>query len=102
MTMKPITPDEALATVEHIPDTVIETFNETIRRNLDPNSRVATVYQKDIVDRLIAVGLDRAEVFAWGWLNVEGAFREAGWDVEYDKPGYNETYDAHWRFRAPK
>lgn len=38
------------------------------------------------------------EVFKKGWLNVEYLFRAAGWEVQYDKPGYNETYEAYFTF----
>lgn len=36
------------------------------------------------------------------WLNFEGAYRRAGWKVEFDKPGYNESYPATFKFTAYK
>lgn len=29
-----------------------------------------------------------------GWLDLEDIYRDEGWTVEYDSPGYNETYEA--------
>ena len=29
-------------------------------------------------------------------------FEEAGWNVQYDKPGYNENYDAYFKFTEKK
>jgi hypothetical protein len=40
----------------------------------------------------------QSEVYAKGWLNFEAIYEEAGWKVVYDKPGYNETYDANFTF----
>lgn len=37
-------------------------------------------------------------IYKKGWLNVEEAYREKGWDVTYDKSGYNETYRALFVF----
>ena len=37
-----------------------------------------------------------------GWLDVEGIYRKAGWDVEYDSPGYCEDYPATFKFRKKK
>lgn len=36
------------------------------------------------------------------WLNFEEAFRKNGWDVAYDGPGFNESYDAYFQFRAKR
>ncbi len=33
------------------------------------------------------------------WLDVEDVYREAGWVVEYDKPGYCESYEATFTFK---
>ena len=32
------------------------------------------------------------------YLDVEDAYRKRGWIVDYDKPAYNETYDAFFEF----
>jgi hypothetical protein len=54
--------------------------------------------QKDVVNELVALGLKRNEIFKNHWLDVEEIYEEAGWQVAYDKPGYNETYEASFEF----
>jgi len=81
---------------EAIPDAVFEVFNELITKSYSGGS--ATVYQKGVVEMLIAKGLNRKEIFDNHWLDVEGIYRKAGWKVEYDKPAFNETYEARFIF----
>ena len=58
--------------------------------------------------QLANVGLDsedvgrltKAKIFSEGYLNVEEVYREQGWVVSYDKPGYNESYDANFKFKG--
>jgi hypothetical protein len=94
---KPITPDEA-ESGKHIPDEVFEAFNELIAEG------DGDVLQKDVVLRILAKIPDttREQIFKKGWLNVEPAYRKAGWKVTYDKPGYCETYEANFTFRRKK
>lgn len=46
--------------------------------------------------------VERHQVFEKHWLDIETAYRQAGWEVEYDKPAYNETYGASWEFKHGK
>lgn len=97
MPVKPLSPFEASAK-RVFPDEVIEAFNELISENLLSSS--ATVRQDAAVTRIMAKmpNVTRAQVFDRGWLNVEDVYRAEGWEVEYDKPGYNESYAAHFTF----
>lgn len=99
MPVKPIRPDEARkkkATV--IPDAVIEIFNELIVKNLSGNR--AVIRQDDVVSLIVSrMDVTRADVFDKHWLDVEAIYEEAGWKVEYDKPGFNETYPATFTFK---
>jgi hypothetical protein len=105
---KPIKPSEVAALKQTvIPDFVFKTFNELIAKNFVNNS--ATVKQDDVIDILLQYCGDagerpafRQEIFKEGWLNVEESFREVGWNVEYDKPAYNETYPATFTFSIKK
>jgi hypothetical protein len=92
-TGKPITPDEAEVR-EDVPGEVFDAFNELIREGH------GTVKQVDVVTRILfkMPHVERHEIFNRGWLNVEGAYRKAGWTVQYDKPGYNESYEAYFTF----
>lgn len=98
--VKPITPDEV---VEHklreIPDQVVECWNRMIASKSN-GSNTITIMQDDIVSALVAAtGVKRQAVFDLGWLDIEDLYRNAGWKVSYDKPGYNESYEAYFEFR---
>lgn len=114
MSVRPITPAVAKKKKSsHIPDFVIETFNDLIVKNMRHDS--SRVTQKEAVEALVRkmmvstsnsldedsdskVTLFTNQIFDEGYLDVEPIFREAGWDVEYDKPGYNESYGAYFIF----
>ena len=96
----PIRPSDVAAPKEAtFPPEVIEVFNDLIAKNYSGGS--ATVRQKDAVAEIeTRMGVDKRRIFAEGWLNVEEVYRAQGWKVEYDKPGYNESYDAFFVFRG--
>jgi hypothetical protein len=91
---------------EQIPDFVIEAFNKLIAKGWD--GRGSTVNQEEVISLIlprIGEGVPggippRALIFENRWLDIEDVFRKAGWRVEYDKPGYNESYTATWRFTS--
>ena len=41
----------------------------------------------------------RKKLFDEHHLDFEPLYEEQGWSVSYDKPSYNETYEANWTFR---
>ena len=95
--MKPITPRQALKDkVTVLPDGVIKVFNFLIVSNLADGE--ACISQKEAVTALVKEGFTRNEIFKKGWLDIEDIYRAAGWEVEYDKPGYNETYEPTFTF----
>jgi len=95
--VRPIKPCEVAKGKKMVfPDEVLESFNELISQRFSGDS--ATIQQKDVVKLMIKKGLARKEIFANGWLDVEEVYRSVGWKVEYDKPGYNEAYDANFTF----
>jgi hypothetical protein len=97
----PITPDEAArGKVGNIPSAVFDAFNEAIAAHYD--GKRAVVLQCDVVQRIVDKGFPRHEIFGHHWLDIEDAYRAAGWDVAFDKPGYNETYEAAFTFSAKK
>ena len=91
--VKPITPSE-VSSGKCIPDEVVEAFNELIVEC------GGCVRQVDAVARILSKmpGVSRETIFARGWLDIEAMYRKAGWRVVYDKPGYNEDYEANWQF----
>lgn len=101
---QPIKPHE-VAALQHvqIPGEVFEAFNELIAEKFT-NAGFAVVRQKDVVVRILSKlhNQTASEIFKNGWLNVELAYQNAGWVVDYDKPGFNESYEAFFRFTVPK
>jgi len=96
---KPITPAEVTSKkLANIPDRVIEAFNTLIAKHYD--GRSATVKQDEVLAAIVTDEITRSMVFENHWLDVEDIFREAGWDVEYDKPAYNESYPATFTFKS--
>lgn len=97
----PIRPEE-IATSKKIqmPDAILESFNELIAQNFSGD--MARVRQNEIVARIANKGYDRRQIFDNHWLDVEDIYREAGWEVMYDKPGYNDSYEAYFEFSVAR
>lgn len=95
---KPIKPSDVVnAKKTATPDEVIDAFNGLIAEKFSSGS--ATVTVKEAADRIAhALGVSREQVFDRGWLDVEDIYRKAGWHVDFDKPGYNEDYEAYYVF----
>lgn len=80
------------------PDEVIEVFNDLIRKYWD--GYLATFKQDEAVI-LIANKMNKPSRFLFEnhYLDIEHLYRQAGWIVEFEKPGYNETFPATFTFR---
>jgi hypothetical protein len=97
---EPLSPkDIAAAKVNIYPSEVFDVVNGMIASQYVKGQSV-TIKQDDVIAALIEkLGVDRGTIFNKGWLNFEAYYQKAGWLVEYDKPGYNESYGAYWKFR---
>ena len=98
--MKPLTPSEAQASFnKSLPDFVIQSANELIVENLDTYGEATFTFEE--LERKIKS--KKPDDVRWNrkWLDIEDAFRENGWKVEVDNPGYNETYKGNFKF-SPK
>lgn len=99
---RPIKPEEVRARrIDFIPSIIFETINTMICEKFDGKS--ATLKQEDILNRVCneSSGLTRREIFDKHYLDIEPFYQEQGWKVEYDKPGYNESYPATFTFKIP-
>ena len=98
--VKPISPDAVSGPA--IPDEVFTAFNTLILKNFRKNE--ALIYQKDAIKeiRKNLPSTTAEEIFENGWLDVEVYYRQIGWKVEYDKPGWNEDYEPRFTFSKPK
>lgn len=95
--VKPIIPDEILAEKEAMfPNAVFEAFNEIITEKFYQN--YATFKLKDVIALMVKKGLNREEIFEKGWFHIEDIYRANGWKVHYDRPAFNESYDANFTF----
>lgn len=101
---KPITPNEAKkSTSSAIPSFVIEAFNEMISTRL--RRGVARFDLKEVADLAMSKappGFERQTLWDRNYMDVEPLFERAGWKVQFDKPGYCESYEAFFVFRAPR
>lgn len=99
--IKPITPAEVYN--KPIPDEIIAAFNALIIKNC--SLRSATVYQNEALKLALKNFKDAGkkvtsqQIFDNNWLDVESTFKKAGWKVTYDKPAYNEEYEAFFVFK---
>lgn len=98
--------------ISSIPKEVIEAVNRLLVRNMR-NGR-AMIKQATIIETALRLMHEEHHVLAEssilmvtekdfydnGWLDFEPIFRAAGWKVTYDKPGYNETYEAYFKFET--
>lgn len=96
---KPITPGEVVSLkTDSIPGAIFEAFNAMIAKHWDGHA--ASFEQRAVVAEILQRfgGTTSEDIFANKWLDVEESYRAAGWRVEYDRPGYNETYEARFTF----
>ncbi|MBI3633338.1 MAG: hypothetical protein HY226_03550 [Candidatus Vogelbacteria bacterium] len=99
----PIKPGEITkAKKVSFPAAVLRAFNELIVKHMSGKS--ASFRQDEVIELIMAKmhleGNERNKIFDNNWLDVEAVYRAEGWIVEYDKPGFNETYPATFTFRS--
>jgi hypothetical protein len=99
--VEPIRPSQvADRKKDQIPDVVIEVFNRQIAEKFDGHE--ARLVQDEIVDLLVGLGFSSKDISERHLLDIGDIFRKAGWNVAYDKPGFNETYPACFIFRKSR
>lgn len=101
----PIKPKEVQSKkTSSIPEEVFEAFNELIVEQWNGSSSNFTL--REVADLAVTklkaneeyASITRQDLYDRKWLDVEPAFRKAGWKVNFDKPGYNENYDSNFTF----
>lgn len=96
--IEPIKPSEI---VQIIPEWVIAGANECIQEHYHELAKESHFTQDELVDFILKKApedVTRQTLFDNHWLDIEPIYRKVGWKVEYDKPGYCETYDANFTF----
>jgi len=107
--VQPITPQEAARKrLDSFEPEMITAVNNLIIKNLDSSRRSASFKQEDVIKEYFKVkGVEETEklrhsLFDRHQLDFEPIFRKAGWSVMFDKPGYNESYEAYFKFEKKK
>lgn len=101
----PISREEALKIRKEnrngIPDLVFEVVNNLLLTKPWKNNRII-ITQDEILNKLTGDEecgrLSRQTILDKGWLDFEDIYRENGWKVTYDKPGYNDDYRPYFIF----
>lgn len=107
MTIKPFSPQEAAdAQGTLIPDVVFDSVNELLATRASQST--ITINQDELIELILLKSenngfnaITRDQLFSNSWLDIEAAYRNVGWHVDYDKPAYCESYTAHWIFTKP-
>ena len=90
----PIRPDQIQAV---IPDEVTAVVNRMLAEKW--NGKKAVLKQKEVASRIAELmGVKTDYLYKKNLLDIEEVYRQAGWKVKYDKPGYDESYDAFFVF----
>jgi len=96
---RPIRPDEVRSMrIDYIPSIIFATINRLILERFD--GKKVTIKQEEILDEVCTEesGLTREMVFDNHYLDIEGFYRNEGWHVEYDQPGFCENYPPTFTF----
>lgn len=97
---KPIRPDEVLATkAETFPEEVFIAVNGLIAERL--RGQYAKLTIRALRKRMIELGLDKQEIEERGWDRVGAVYEQAGWEVSFHSPGYDDRdFDPYYSFHT--
>lgn len=95
---KPIRPqDVSEAPAPSFPPEVFDAFNSLIREKYR-NGEARFTFREAAARVASLLEITVSSVYREKYLDVEEAYRKAGWKVVMDKPGYNESYEGFWVF----
>lgn len=86
-----------------IPVEMFEAVNELLTEKAS-GSIYITIHQKEIIERFkqkieeAEKICDIKEAFKKHWFDFEPYYEDAGWEVQYESPGYCETGPTYYRF----
>lgn len=98
--VKPISPSEIIDNLDKIiPPIVIQAVNNLLMKEYRGGQ--VTILQDEIIAEIKNIDgtITRDQIFDNKWLDFEALYRQNGWVVEYDKPGYSESYAARFIFK---
>jgi hypothetical protein len=96
--MKPITPQEVIEhKIKEIPDEVIDVWNKIIVEKWRESA--AIVYKDEITKRIAnTLNIDVNKVYDFGYLDIKVIYKNFGWNVEYYKPYFDESFRPYFTF----
>lgn len=98
--IKPISPNDIEVNPENIiPPVVIQAVNNLLEKKYRGGS--VSILQKEVIEEIVRLdsSMNDEYLFDNKFLDFEPLYRKSGWSVEYDKPGYNENYEAMFIFK---
>lgn len=102
--IKAISPDEIIQNLDKIiPPAIFEAVNQLLMEKYRGTGQVI-IKQKDIIEKAISIDetLTSSIIFEKKYMDFEDMYRKSGWLVSYDKPAYDENYDAYFVFNKKK
>jgi len=98
--IKPITPSEVVVQKEKsFPEEVIQVFNDLIANNWNGRESCFTL---KVARSAVVKALKLKKIkFEDCYLDIEEIYRKQGWNVIYDKPAIDESYDSFFKFTKP-
>lgn len=89
-----------------IPKEVFDAANELIAKNWDGYSstfklKLLAKESLELINNQISeTSLKKTSdfLFSNNFLDIEGSYRQEGWNVTFEKSGYNETFDDYFVF----
>lgn len=100
--IKPVRPEDVFKQEEHtIHPSMIRAINLFLTR-FDGKQAIITV--EELIDKFLEFESKWTRDMIWKkkQLDFEGLYKDSGWDVIYDKPGYEETYKPFYLFKLKK
>lgn len=99
--VEPISPSNI---IKKVPDCVIQGFNNILSERW--NGHEARFTQEEVIVAILQADikdyLTKALIYSKGMLDIESIYEAQGWSINYDKPGYNESYAANFTFTRVK
>jgi len=102
--IKPISPNEASnKRISNINPAVIQAVNEILAEKYVKGRNVVIV-QDDLLKRIRKIDkkLTSKFLFENKQLDFEDKYEAEGWDVEFDRPAYYESYETTYTFTPKK
>ena len=99
----PIKPNEIIENLDKIiPQVVVQAVNELLKEQY--RGKEVTIKQKDIISKIQSLdsSLTSDILINKKYLDFEKLYRDNGWVVSYDSPGFNESYEATFSFKEKK